>query len=136
MADVDIREIFGARLKALRDARGLDQQEIGNLFNMGKSTVSQWESGRLPHPTIIARLATFFDVSADYLLGLSNERRPGAGIHPIDNPELVEFMKSVNGQFRLAPNLSDKSRQIIMEDLADYFKFQLEKHKAKETENN
>lgn len=134
MPDNDIKEIFGARIKALRDSRGLDQQDIGNLFKMGKSTVSQWESGRLPHPTIIAALATFFDVSTDYLLGLTNERNPGSGVQAIDDPEVVEFMKTVTGEFRLDKNISDKEKQIILEDLADYFRHKLEQRKRHRTQ--
>jgi len=76
MGDSDISTIFGQRLRDLREEYGLVQQDVGSWFNMRKSTVSQWESGRLPHPTIIAELARRFRVSADYLLGLSNLRAP------------------------------------------------------------
>lgn len=65
---------FGKRLRDLRTERGLVQEDIGAWFNMRKSTVSQWESGRIPHPTIIVELARRFRVSADYLLGLSDIR--------------------------------------------------------------
>ncbi|MDF2855835.1 MAG: hypothetical protein K0Q87_1686, partial [Neobacillus sp.] len=51
------------------------------------------------------------------------------GVLPIDNPEVLAFMQSVTSQFRLAPNLTDKERQEILEDLAEYFKFQLQKRK-------
>ncbi len=67
---------FGKRLRHLRLERGLVQEDIGAWFNMRKSTVSQWESGRIPHPTIIAELARRFHVSADYLLGLSDTLAP------------------------------------------------------------
>lgn len=64
--------LFGKRLRDLRTERGLLQEEVGSWFKMQKSTVSQWESGRVPHATIIAELARRFHVSADYLLGLSH----------------------------------------------------------------
>jgi Predicted transcriptional regulators len=67
---------FGKRLRALRNEHGLVQEDIGGWFNMRKSTVSQWESGRMPHPAIITELARRFQVSADYLLGLSDIRLP------------------------------------------------------------
>jgi transcriptional regulator with XRE-family HTH domain len=63
---------FGEKLRALRLARGLVQEDVGAWFNMRKSTVSQWESGRLPHPAVIAELARRFGVSTDYLLELSD----------------------------------------------------------------
>ncbi len=72
MDENDLAGQFGKRLRALRLAHGLVQEDIGAWFNMRKSTVSQWESGRLPHPAVIAELARRFRVSADYLLGLSD----------------------------------------------------------------
>ena len=49
---------FGDRLRALRVKHGLNQEDIGSWFGMGKSTVSGWESGRIPHGTILAEIAT------------------------------------------------------------------------------
>ncbi len=76
MDETTLGTVFGKRLRELRGEHGLVQEDIGGWFNMRKSTVSQWESGRLPHPTIIAALARRFRVSADYLLGLSDIRLP------------------------------------------------------------
>lgn len=76
MAEEKVNQIFGKRLKALREEKGLRQEDVGELFKMQKSTVSQWEGGRLPHPTIIVELAKFFIVTTDYLLGTSPYRTP------------------------------------------------------------
>ena len=63
-------EVFGTRLKLLRESKGLRQEDIGALFGFGKSTISQWESGgREPDYSIIVKLADYFQVSTDYLLG-------------------------------------------------------------------
>jgi transcriptional regulator with XRE-family HTH domain len=85
----DINKIFGQRLKKLRESRGLFQEDIGEWFSMGKSTVSQWESGRLPHATIIAKLAVKFKVSSDYLLGLDDNLQKSSltiAAHRTDDP--------------------------------------------------
>jgi len=74
--DNSINEKFGVRLKALRDKKGMRQEDVGSLFKMQKSTVSQWESGRLPHPTIIVQLADYFNVTTDYLLGRTDSYTP------------------------------------------------------------
>jgi transcriptional regulator with XRE-family HTH domain len=125
----NINELFGSRLKALREAKALRQEDVGDLFKMKKSTVSQWESGRLPHATIISELASYFDVTVDYLLGRTNERKPGSGVKAIDNPEVTDFMKTVVGEFRLDPNLTPKDQQEIIEDLAEYFRFKMQQKK-------
>lgn len=70
MADIsNINKIFGQRLKHLRETNNLFQEDVGEWFKMRKSTVSQWESGRLPHATIITELAERFNCTTDYLLG-------------------------------------------------------------------
>ena len=93
-----INDVFGKRLRKLRDDHGLYQEDVGEWFKMKKSTVSQWESGRLPHASIIAQLATKFNVSTDYLLGLSDNERyiETIAAHRTDNnmndlpPEAIE----------------------------------------------
>lgn len=64
----DISAGFGSRLRNLRESGNYRQDDIAELFGMNKSAVSQWENGRIPHPTILAKLADFFRVSTDYLL--------------------------------------------------------------------
>lgn len=55
--------IFGEKLKELREDRGLRQEDIGALFGFGKSTVSQWESGKSqPEFDIVVKLAAFLKV--------------------------------------------------------------------------
>lgn len=73
MNSCNISKVFGQRLRDLREERGLNQETVGEWFTMKKSTVSQWESGRLPHASIIAELAKKFNVTTDYLLGNSKE---------------------------------------------------------------
>lgn len=88
LSTASTNEIFGKRLRELRDEYGLLQENVGNWFSMGKSTISQWESGRLPHATIIIELSKRFNVTTDYLLGLSPNKRniETATDHHIDDP--------------------------------------------------
>lgn len=87
-ANEKVNILFGKRLRELREEKGLLQEDVGIWFNMRKSTVSQWENGRLPHATIIAELAKKFNVTTDYLLGLSVVKHITETIaaHRIDDP--------------------------------------------------
>ena len=68
--------IFSARLIALRKERKLSQEDIGNLIQKKRSTISGYETeGKEPDIDTICQLARFFDVSTDYLLGNSDERK-------------------------------------------------------------
>ncbi len=65
---------FGSRLRELRENRALRQEDLGKLFTVGKSAVSQWENDiRVPDINIIVQLAKYFGCSIDYLFGLSND---------------------------------------------------------------
>jgi repressor LexA len=65
--------ILGSRLKELRELKGLRQEDVAKFFSYGKSTISQWESGRNePEYEILVKLAEYFEVTTDYLLGKTN----------------------------------------------------------------
>lgn len=63
---------FGENLKKLRLAHGLTQQELGTKVGLSKAVVSKYENG-LGCPTfdVLIRIAAFFGVTTDYLLGVS-----------------------------------------------------------------
>lgn len=58
------------RLKELRDSEGLTQTELAKKLNIAPSTVGMWEKGyRSPDYEMLKRMADYFGVSTDYLLG-------------------------------------------------------------------
>lgn len=62
------------RLKQIRLEKKLSQNEVALGIGVDISSISYWESGRYePKATYIYRLANFFNVSSDYLLGLEDE---------------------------------------------------------------
>ncbi len=64
---------FSAKLKELRVAAGLTQKELGNIFFVNQQTISNWENGkREPDFDTIIIIATYFNVTTDYLLGLED----------------------------------------------------------------
>ena len=64
---------FNDRLKALRKQKGLSQRALAEKLKMSKSAVSMYESGfREPDHETTEKIADFFNVDVDYLLGRSN----------------------------------------------------------------
>lgn len=62
---------FGERLRSLRKERELGQNQLAELLQISNASVSYWETGKqIPSAEVIFKLALFFDVSADFLLGL------------------------------------------------------------------
>ena len=69
--------ITGERLEKLREERGYTKQRLSELMDMKSySTVTAWENGsNLPRGFELIKLAEMFEVSTDYILGLSNSRK-------------------------------------------------------------
>jgi transcriptional regulator with XRE-family HTH domain len=64
-------KIFAERLKDLREDARLSQTELAKAVNLGQTTISHWElNERVPNAEAVVKFAKFFNVSADYLLGL------------------------------------------------------------------
>lgn len=62
---------FGRTLLFLRKERKLTQQALGKILGVCNQTVSFWETGsREPDLDMLVKIAMFFDVSCDELLGL------------------------------------------------------------------
>ena len=62
--------MFAQRLKELRKLNGLSQAALSSLLGVTQQAVGKWETGRsTPDPQTLARVAAYFKVSTDYLLG-------------------------------------------------------------------
>lgn len=65
------------RLKELRKEKRLTLRELADKLNMTHSSISMMELGQrgISNENLVA-FCNFFDVSSDYLLGLSDQRKP------------------------------------------------------------
>lgn len=58
------------RIRELRKAKKVTMKELGNMIGVAESTMSLYETGkRKPDSETLSRLADYFNVSVDYLLG-------------------------------------------------------------------
>ena len=65
------------RIKDLREDSDLTQKDIADFLHIKQNTYSQYENGhrQLPIDFLIA-LAKYYKTSTDYILGLTDERKP------------------------------------------------------------
>ena len=64
------------RLRDLREDRDLLQRQVAERLRCSQRVYSNYERGERDIPTdILIRLSEFYDVSVDYLLGLTNNPR-------------------------------------------------------------
>ena len=65
--------ILGKRLKELREERGLTQKQLAEQLNLHSVTYLHYEKAqREPPLAVLAQMAQFFEVTTDYLLGLTD----------------------------------------------------------------
>ena len=65
------------RLKEIREDRDLLQSDIAEVLNVSQVAYSYYEIGKRQLPIdILKKLAIFYGTSTDYLLGLTDERKP------------------------------------------------------------
>ena len=66
---------YQERLRALREDNDLTQTQIATMLGLAQTTYSQYELDKRPMPIeYIIALCKFYNVSSDYLLGLSDKK--------------------------------------------------------------
>ena len=64
-------------LRALREDKDLSQKDIADYLNVHQTTYSDYERGNLNIPiNALIQLSAYFQTSIDYLLGMTDERKP------------------------------------------------------------
>jgi transcriptional regulator with XRE-family HTH domain len=83
------------RLRLLRLGRNYSRDAIADAVGMGRSTLTEWESSTPRAFAHLARLAERYGVSADYLLGLTDDPTPlGRGEAPPPySQEMTEILR-------------------------------------------
>ena len=65
------------RIRDLREDCDMTQRTLADYLHISQAPLSQYENGQRQIPfSLLIKLAFYFDTSTDYLLGLTNERKP------------------------------------------------------------
>lgn len=90
--------MLGQKIKDLRVSKGLKTQDLAVEIGVNQSTISNYESGlRTPSLEVLLKIAEFFEVSTDYLLGHNPDQKLYKEIEAVlaYKPELLEFFKGL-----------------------------------------
>ena len=94
--------LFGDRLKELRISKNLSQEELSNILNVRKSSISNWETGKAtPTFDMLTKIAQYFGVTIDYLLNFTQ--------NDVDNMERLKQALKQAGMWNYA--IDDMSRE-------------------------
>ncbi len=65
------------RLRNLREDSDMTQQDIGNYLNISQRSYAHYEAGTRDIPIeVLIKLADLYEVSIDYLVNRTNNRKP------------------------------------------------------------
>lgn len=65
------------RIRDIRIDKGLTQKDIADIVNVKQNTYCQYEIGVLNYPLdVVIKLAQYYNVSVDYLVGLTDQPEP------------------------------------------------------------
>ena len=99
--------VIGERIKQLRIENKLTQNEFGSLFGLYDSTISLYENGkRTPEYGIIMKIADYFNVSIDWLLG----RVDNKNLIVIDHENMPKALRDIGVEYlKLAMEMDQQS---------------------------
>lgn len=80
--------MFFNRFKALCDQRDISVYRACTDIGLNRSAVAKWKNGGKPNGSTATKLAEYFGVTTDYLLGQSEERAPEVASRTISDEEI------------------------------------------------
>lgn len=83
------------RVRDLRKARNITQVQLARTLCVSKQSVSNWENDNiLPSIEMLVRIAKYFSVSTDYLLGLDNKKY--IEVTELDERQIAHFQQLID----------------------------------------
>lgn len=116
------------RLRALRQEQNISMKQLGDIFDVAESTISLYENEKRKVDTdMLIKFANYFNVSTDYLLGITDERNSS-----LDNNADIGFDDFTYAMHNESKQLTDDDKQMLL-DMAKMLKKRVEeKQKNKE----
>lgn len=100
--------MLAKRLESLRRSRKLTQKQIAEKLGIARTTYSGYENkSREPDHETLQKIADYYEVTTDYLLGRDQTKDTGPGYLLRTNPEVVEEL------LREFDRLSEKDQNYI-----------------------
>ena len=85
-----------SNLKKLRKSKGVNQSELAKIMSVDQTTISKWENGeRSVDSSALDKLASFFGVSVDYILGREEQKNSSAKRKGVKIPVLGKVVAGI-----------------------------------------
>jgi len=97
--------MFPKILKKLREQTNLTQQDLAQKLNLSSGAIGMYEQGRRsPDISILIKIADFFDVEVDYLLGRKD----------ISNKDAITFTNDLYNLTKKIKSLDDDTYNLLI----------------------
>lgn len=89
---------FNERMRELRTEKGLNKVDVANGTGLSRSAITMYENGKRDNPTlpIVKRIAIFFDVSIDYVAGISDIKD-----RDVSSKTLTDIFVKLNDSYKI-----------------------------------
>lgn len=104
---------LGERLKELRNEKKKNQVDIANYLNIQRQTYSSYETnGSMPSIDNLRKLANYFGVSSDFIIGLTEHSTP-INSYQTDNTQNTDFIQEKDTITRTENSLSIDESELV-----------------------
>lgn len=104
-----MQQKFRDILKKLRQDKGLYQKDLAEDLKVERTTVVHWEAGRVePNLEMLDKIADYFNVTADYLLGRERQNNIPSTAHSSD-PVTIEISREKASEFKRLLDEAEKN---------------------------
>lgn len=133
------KNVFSERLTQLREDRGLKRQEVADALEISRASLEYYEKGqRKPDIEVAARIAKYYGVSTDYLVGVSAAQVTASENETLKtvcdylgiseaSAEQISYLTSIGYSTNMDAILSSEIIEILTTSLDDYDKKSIEK---------
>lgn len=137
--------MIGKRIKELREKNNMTQKDLSKIIGVTDRSIGYYESGqRVPPPDILDKLAEFFSVSVDYIMGRTDNSnfkdssigaaKTGKRSDAKELQSLEEYIEQAKSLMFYGEIVDENDKKAILSALKAAYEVVVRKNKEKEKE--